>query len=200
MTDELLIPYGVSDDRFLQRKAAKGQITKREIRALSISFLKLLKSSVVWDIGSATGSIAIEASKIAYEGQIYAIEKDLEHMHLLETNIRKHSAKNVSVISGEAPCALRALPRPDSVFIGGHGGLLEEIIDCAISELKDNGSIVLNFASVERSVRAYNILKDANMVPDYLSVNISRGRELADKSLVLSPINPIFIVSGVKTK
>jgi precorrin-6Y C5,15-methyltransferase (decarboxylating) len=102
------------------------------------------------------------------------------------------------VISGEAPCALRALPRPDSVFIGGHGGLLEEIIDCAISELNDNGSIVLNFASVERSVRAYNILKDANMVPDYLSVNISRGRELADKSLVLSPINPIFIVSGVK--
>jgi precorrin-6Y C5,15-methyltransferase (decarboxylating) len=198
MTDELLIPYGVSDDSFLQRKPAKGQITKREIRALSISFLKLMKSSVVWDIGSATGSIAIEASKIAYEGQIYAIEKDLEHMHLLETNIRKHSAKNVSVISGEAPCALRALPRPDSVFIGGHGGLLEEIIDCAISELNDNGSIVLNFASVERSVRAYNILKDANMVPDYLSVNISRGRELADKSLVLSPINPIFIVSGVK--
>ena len=143
MTDELLIPYGVSDDRFLQRKAAKGQITKREIRALSISFLKLLKSSVVWDIGSATGSIAIEASKIAYEGQIYAIEKDLEHMHLLETNIRKHSAKNVSVISGEAPCALRALPRPDSVFIGGHGGLLEEIIDCAISELKDNVPIFL---------------------------------------------------------
>ena len=59
--DSKLPYYGMEDDLFEKRVPLNGQITKREIRALTISLLQLSHKSVVWDIGSATGSVAIEA-------------------------------------------------------------------------------------------------------------------------------------------
>ena len=56
----------------------------------------------------------------------------------------------------------------------------------------------MNFASIERSIKAYNLIKQNRMEPGYLSINISKGKELIDKSLVLTPLNPVFIVYGRK--
>ncbi len=73
---------GIDDDRFYQRKPDKGLITKKEVRVLCLNELQIKEDSVVWDIGTCTGSVAIEAAKIAREGQVYAIEKnegDLEN-------------------------------------------------------------------------------------------------------------------------
>lgn len=190
--------YGIEDELFDKRTPLNGQITKREIRALSISYLELTQSSVLWDIGSATGSIAIEASRIATQGKIIAIEKDPESLPLLRSNINKHKADNVEIIDGEAPYVLENLPVPDSIFIGGTGGELEAIIQISVSTLLKEGVIVMNFASIERSIRAYNLFKKNGMETKYISVNISKGKELIDKSLVLSPANPVFIVYGKK--
>ena len=68
--------FGIEDELFDKRVPLNGQITKREIRALSISYLHIGTDTVLWDIGSATGSVAIEASRIATQGKIIAIEKN----------------------------------------------------------------------------------------------------------------------------
>lgn len=66
---------GIDDDKFIQRKPDKGLITKKEIRVLCLQALQLKETSIAWDIGTCTGSVAIEMSKIAREGQVFAIEK-----------------------------------------------------------------------------------------------------------------------------
>ena len=196
--DSKLPYYGMEDDLFEKRVPLNGQITKREIRALTISLLQLSHKSVVWDIGSATGSVAIEASRIAINGEIIAVEKDSKNISMLKSNVSTHNAYNVKIIEGAAPDILYDLSSPDSIFIGGTGGQMDEIIRYSSDRLMQDGIIVMNFASIERSVKAYNLLKHQNMEASYMAVNISKGRELPDESLVLSPMNPVFIVQGKK--
>ena len=190
--------FGIEDELFDKRVPLNGQITKREIRALSISYLHIGTDTVLWDIGSATGSVAIEASRIATQGKIIAIEKDRDSLPLLQANVAKHKANNVEIVEGTAPQILKDLESPDSVFIGGTGGELSSIITSSIDRLFKGGSIVMNFASIERSIKAYNLIKQNRMKPGYLSINISKGKELVDNSLVLTPLNPVFIVYGRK--
>ena len=196
--DSKLPYYGMEDDLFEKRVPLNGQITKREIRALTISLLQLSHESVVWDIGSATGSVAIEASRIAINGEIIAVEKDSKNISILKSNVSTHNAYNVKIIEGAAPDILYDLSSPDSIFIGGTGGQMDEIIRYSSDRLMQDGIIVMNFASIERSVKAYNLLKHQNMEASYMAINISKGRELPDESLVLSPMNPVFIVQGKK--
>ncbi len=68
-------PLGIDDEEFSQRKPDKGLITKKEIRVLSLQAMQLQKDSIIWDVGTCTGSMAIEAGKLSPEGQIFAVEK-----------------------------------------------------------------------------------------------------------------------------
>ena len=106
--------FGIDDEEFFQRKPDKGLITKKEIRMLSLSALKLKKNSIVWDIGTCTGSVAIEAAKIAQEGQIFAIEKNEGDLENCIQNLRKfrviltfaswESTRRIRYISGSGCC------------------------------------------------------------------------------------------------
>ena len=145
---------GLPDDAFEQRRPNKGQITKREVRAVSLYSLGLRHGSVVWDIGAGTGSVSVEAALIASEGQVYAIERDTDSLPLLETNVVNLGSDNIHIVNGEAPAALKSLPNPDSVFVGGSGGNLSEILEYANSRLKPNGTIVVNLAVLERTTSA----------------------------------------------
>ena len=67
---------GLSDDSFEQRRPLRGQITKREVRAVTLYLLGLRDDSIVWDIGAGTGSVSVEAALIARNGTVYAVERD----------------------------------------------------------------------------------------------------------------------------
>ena len=82
-------PLGIEDEEFHQRKPDKGLITKKEIRVLSLYALQLKKNSIVWDVGTCTGSMAIEAAKLAPEGQVFAIEKNEPDLENCFQNQRK---------------------------------------------------------------------------------------------------------------
>lgn len=69
-------PLGIDDEEFSQRKPEKGLITKKEIRVLTLQAMRLHERSIVWDVGTCTGSMAIEAGKIAREGQVFGVEKN----------------------------------------------------------------------------------------------------------------------------
>ena len=111
-------PLGIEDEEFSQRSQIKGLITKKEIRVLSFTCIKLKKDSIVWDIGTCTGSMAIEAAKIAPEGQVFAIEKNEADLENCFQNQRKFRT-DVTAIHGKAPEGLETFPDPDAIFIGG---------------------------------------------------------------------------------
>jgi len=187
---------GLPDDAFKQRRPIKGQITKREVRAVSLYSLGLRHDSVVWDIGAGTGSVSVEAALVASKGQVYAIERDTDSLSLLEENVVNLGSDNIHIVNGEAPAALKSLPNPDSVFVGGSGGNLSEILEYANSRLKPNGTIVVNLAVLERTSETYHLLKKLGLAAEITQVASSRGKEMPDGAVRLEALNPVFIVSG----
>ena len=187
---------GLPDDAFKQRRPIKGQITKREVRAVSLYSLGLRHDSVVWDIGAGTGSVSVEAALVASKGQVYAIERDTDSLLLLEENVVNLGSDNIHIVNGEAPAALKSLPNPDSVFVGGSGGNLSKILEYANSRLKPNGTIVVNLAVLERTSETYHLLKKRGLAAEITQVATSRGKEMPDGAVRLEALNPVFIVSG----
>jgi precorrin-6B C5,15-methyltransferase / cobalt-precorrin-6B C5,C15-methyltransferase len=189
-------PLGLPDEAFEQRRPHRGQITKREVRAVSLYLLGLKWDGVVWDIGAGTGSVAIEAALIAREGEVYAVERDENSIDLLRNNVARLAPPNLQVVVGEAPAALAQLPDPDSVFVGGSGGRLAEILEAAARRLKPHGRLVINLAVLERTQEAYHQLRRLGFITELVSVNAARGKELNDGTVRLESLNPVFVVSA----
>ena len=189
---------GLPDQAFEQRTPLKGQITKREVRAVALYSLGLRADSLVWDIGAGTGSISVEAGLIAWQGRVYAIERDRESLPLLEQNIARWGASNVRVVVGEAPQALADLPDPDSVFIGGSGGHLDLIIDEAAARLKPGGHLVINLAVLERTQSAFHRLKALGLSTEMVMIHAARGKEMPGDTVRLESLNPVFVLTGIR--
>ena len=187
---------GLPDDAFEQRRPLKGQITKREVRAVALYSLGLRSDSVVWDIGAGTGSIAVEAGLIAKDGKVFAIERDQESLPLLERNVDQWGAGNVSIVAAEAPDALNDLADPDSVFIGGSGGKLDAILDLAARRLKPGGRVVINLAALERAQWAYHRLNELDLSGDMVMLQAARGKDMPGGTVRLESLNPVFVVTG----
>ena len=196
MVKDLPRSLGLPDDAFEQLRPNKGQITKREVRAVSLYSLALRQDSVVWDVGAGTGSVSVEAAFIANKGQVYAVERDTESVPLLEANVAQWGSENIHIVNGEAPDALEALPSPDSVFVGGSGGNLSAILEYSVSRLNLGGAIVVNLAVLERTQEAYRLLKSLGLATELTQVASARGKEMPDGAVRLESLNPVFIVSG----
>jgi len=180
------------EDEFEKRMPKKGLITKREVRLLSLGFMRLRENSVVWDIGTASGSVAIEAAKICSEGEIYAIEVDQESVEICRQNLILHKVDNVHVIAGRAPEALVGLPSPDSIFVGGSKGSMREILDVGFEQLKDHGTLVVNAITLENVQEAYQYFREKDLTPEVVLLNVSRAVPLA-KYYRYEALNPIHI-------
>ncbi|MBO8171524.1 MAG: precorrin-6y C5,15-methyltransferase (decarboxylating) subunit CbiE [Bacillaceae bacterium] len=191
-------PLGIDDQAFYQRKPDKGLITKKEIRVLSLSQLNIREDSVVWDIGTCTGSVAIEAARLARHGQVYAIEKNEADLH----NCRKNMVKfrtDFTVVHGKAPDGLDNFPDPDAVFIGGSGGRLQSLLEMCCRRLKPGGRIVLNAATMETLHDASRILADQGFQTDITLVQVSRSKPVLDMNR-FEGLNPVFIITAEQHK
>ena len=111
---------GIDDEEFSQRKPDKGLITKKEIRVLSLQAMHLQKDSIVWDVGTCTGSMAIEAGKLAPEGQVFAVEKNAPDLENCLQNQQKFRV-DLTAIHSKAPAGLEELPRPRCDFYRRYG-------------------------------------------------------------------------------
>ncbi len=185
---------GIEDEEFSQRKPDKGLITKKEIRVLSLYALNLKKDSVIWDVGTCTGSMAIEAAKLAPEGQVFAIEKNEPDLENCFQNQRKFRT-DVTAIHGKAPQGLETFPDPDAIFIGGTGGEMVDLIQTCCQRLKDGGRIVLNAATIENLYRANEAFAQAGFQTSIMHAQISRSKPILGMNRFV-PLNPIYIITA----
>jgi len=145
--------FGIPDRDFALLDGREKMITKMPVRLLTLQALELPKRRVFWDIGFCTGSISIEARLQFPHLQIEAFEIRPECEAIMAENTRRLGAPGINIHMGDfLDTDISALPRPDAVFIGGHGGHLEEIMARVLTVLTDDGVIVFN--SVTSSVVA----------------------------------------------
>lgn len=190
--------FGIEDQEFAQRKPDKGLITKKEVRTLSVSALQLKKDSIVWDIGTCTGSIAIEAARIAKEGEVFAIEKNEADLENCKQNMAKFRT-DFTVVQGKAPDRLDEFKDPDAIFIGGTAGGMETIIDICCARLKEEGRIVLNAVTIENLAQALQSFKERNFETTITLVQISRSKPILNLTR-FDALNPIYIITAKRKK
>ena len=187
------IPFtGMPDDWF---DHSEGLITKSEIRALVLSKLRLQPDHIVWDLGSGSGSVAVEAALLADKGKVYAVEKKSERINLINSNKKRFGTSNLEVIQAEVPDGLTQLPSPDRIFIGGGGQNLATIIRTAAGILEQGGIMVVNTVLLTNMNQAMETLKTLGMKTDIVQVQINRGSEMPWGER-LEAQNPVWIITA----
>jgi precorrin-6B C5,15-methyltransferase / cobalt-precorrin-6B C5,C15-methyltransferase len=134
---------GLPDDAYEN----DGQLTKREVRAVTLSRLAPVPGQLLWDVGGGAGSIAIEWSRHHPSCRAIAVERDPDRAKRLERNAAALGA-SVVVVEGAAPAALDGLESPDAIFIGG-GATAPGMFDACWNALKPGGRLVTNGVTLE---------------------------------------------------
>ncbi|MBQ2962085.1 precorrin-6y C5,15-methyltransferase (decarboxylating) subunit CbiE [Methanobrevibacter sp.] len=185
------IRTGIPDEEFIRGKVP---MTKSEVRAVCLSKLSIKPDDIAYDIGCGTGSVTIEMAFAAYEGKVYAFDKNEEAIALLNQNCEKFHLDNVEAICGLAPDCLKDLPVPDVAFIGGSSGNMDEIASYLYG-INDRMRFVITAVTLENAMAGLESLKNIGISGDIVQVAVSKGRQIADLHMLIAQ-NPIFIISG----
>jgi precorrin-6Y C5,15-methyltransferase (decarboxylating) len=136
--------FGLADDLFVH----DGQITKREVRAATLSALRPYPGQLLWDIGAGSGSISIEWMLAHPSLSAIAIEANASRAESMRVNARNLGVPGLCIVEGTAPQALTGLPEPDAIFVGG-GGSEPNTMEVALAALKHGGRLVANSVTLE---------------------------------------------------
>lgn len=182
----------IKDEEFI---TGKSPMTKSEVRTISISKLNLKNDSIVYDIGAGTGSVSIETALKLYNGSLYAIEKNEAALELIKENIKKFKAYNIEIIKSIAPEGLENLPKPDSAFIGGSSGNLDEIINVLLNK-NPNVKVVINTITLQSLNEALNCMEKYKFENvEIVNVSVSKSKKIGHYDMMMGQ-NPIYIISG----
>ena len=181
-------PYGIPDSEFTLLDGREKMITKMPIRLLTLQALDLPIRRVFWDIGFCTGSVSIEARLQFPHLQIEAFEIRPECEAIIHENARRFGAPGINVHIGNfLETDISSLPRPDAVFIGGHGGKLKDMMAKVLTVLADNGCIVMN------SVKAPKVTTDSHRLWDEACQELDLKEE-PPMRIVIDEHHPIEIL------
>lgn len=192
-TEPKMLTHGFADEAFIRDKAP---MTKEEVREVSICKLRLKEGSVLYDIGSGTGSIAVEAARLSENIQVYAIERKEEAASLIKSNCRKFGVRNVEIIHALAPEGLEKLPTPTHAFIGGSSGSMK-IIMAELYRKNPNIRIVINAITMETICEMKEVIKtyqDRIRDLDIVQLQASKAKKAGDYHLMQAQ-NPVWICS-----
>jgi precorrin-6Y C5,15-methyltransferase (decarboxylating) CbiT subunit len=194
-----LWPYitpGIPDDLFEQLPGIP--LSKREVRLLLISALRLQPDSLLWDIGAGTGTIPVETGLLCPKGQIIAVERDEEVANLIRRNCDRFGVYNVQVIEGSAPECLNSLPQPPQRVCLEGGRQIKDILKEVWRYLQPEGRVVAtasNLESLYALSEGFAELHARNIEVVQSAVN---RLETRGTHQTFAAVNPIFILSGEK--
>jgi precorrin-6Y C5,15-methyltransferase (decarboxylating) len=154
-----------------------GQITKRESRAVVLSSLAPRRGELLWDIGSGSGSVAIEWMLTDTSMQAIAVERRADRGARIAGNAAGCGVPGLRVVTGAAPAALAELPTPDAIFVGG--GSDAGVLDAAARALRPGGRLVVNAVTLE--TEALLIGRYSVFGGQLLRLVISRAEPLGEK-------------------
>ncbi len=187
---------GLPDEAFLRGDAP---MTKEEIRIVTLAKARIRTNARVLDIGAGTGSLSVEAALLAPQGKVFAIERDEAALALLAENKRRFACDNLTIIPGEAPAALAALPeneRLDVVLVGGSGGHLASILDAAALRLAPGGRIVVNAVTPETTAAALEYFSQHSVFSHQgVCLQATRLRPVGRYHLHQAQ-NPVYIITA----
>ena len=180
---------GIADEEFIRGKVP---MTKKEIREVSICKLRLYPGAVVYDIGSGTGSVAVEMADMSPDIEVFALEQKPEAVELIEKNKEKFHLDNITVIRTKAPEGFMDLKMPTHAFIGGSGGNMKEIIE-TLHQINPGMRIVINAVSIETLCEIKEILMAYPVCDtEFVQLQVSRVKELGTYHMMQAE-NPIFV-------
>ncbi|HUK61126.1 MAG TPA: precorrin-6y C5,15-methyltransferase (decarboxylating) subunit CbiE [Stellaceae bacterium] len=143
---------GLPDDAF----AHDGQITKREIRAVTLAALGPLPGELLWDVGAGSGAVAIEWLRAGAAMRAVAVERNPARASLAAQNAAALGVPELEIVCGAAPAALDGLPAPDAVFVGG-GVADPAVFDACWRALKRGGRLVANAVTLAGEAAALQL-------------------------------------------
>lgn len=194
------LTHGRADTCFLrdtsgtEGKLRRTPMTKEEVREVSICKMHLTERSVVYDIGSGTGSVAVEIAGLSGQLQVYAIERKPEAVELLRKNREHFHMDNMEIIEALAPEGLEELPMPTHAFIGGSGGRLLEILQ-VLYRKNPHMCIVINAISMETIEELREVLEAFPVEEEeILQMQVNRVKKLGNYHLPQAE-NPVWICS-----
>jgi precorrin-6B C5,15-methyltransferase / cobalt-precorrin-6B C5,C15-methyltransferase len=125
-----------------------GQLTKKEVRAVTLAALAPLPGQLLWDVGAGCGSIGIEWMRSHPRCRAIAIEQNPQRLQYIADNANALGASKLKIVAGAAPTSLKDLPQPDTIFIGG-GLTTPDLLETCWDALPGKGLLLANTITVE---------------------------------------------------
>lgn len=184
--------WALAEDDFAHRDS---MITKFEVRALALARLGPRRGELVWDVGSGSGSVAVECARL--QAAVSAVEKASDGVERVRANARAHGV-DVHVVHGTAPGALAELDDPDAVFVGGGGRELPGIVE--VCARRARRTVVVAVAALDRVPAVRAALAAAGFDCDGVLLQSSRLAPLPGDVTRLAAANPVFLLWGVRPR
>jgi precorrin-6B C5,15-methyltransferase / cobalt-precorrin-6B C5,C15-methyltransferase len=188
---------GLPDDAYIH----DGQLTKREVRAVTLSALAPCPGQLLWDVGAGNGSISIEWLRSHPRNRAVAIEQHAQRLQNIAANAANLGVPNLQIINGQAPIILIDLPVPDAIFIGG-GLTVTGVFAACWQALKPGGKLVANGVTVETEQLIFKLQQQYGGTLDRLAMQRAEpvGKFLGWKAfspvtqwVVRKPVNTVHI-------
>ncbi len=164
---------GLPDEAFIH----DGQMTKREVRSATIAALAPAPDEILWDVGAGCGSVGIEWMRSTRGTECYSVEPNAERRAMIATNTDQLGTPRLHIVEGKAPDALKALPTPHAIFIGGgidDGGVFET----CWQHLSDMGRLVANTVTLEGDAKLISLQKQYG--GDLVRIDVSTLTHIGD--------------------
>ncbi len=171
-----------------------GQLTKREVRALTLSALAPSPGALLWDVGAGAGSVAIEWMLGARGAEAIAIEQNAERVARIARNAAALGVPDLKPVHGVAPDATELLPPPNAIFIGG-GLAVPGLVETCWARLKPGGRLVANAVSLESEALLLRWREELG--GNLLRINISRAKGIGAHTL-WRPLTPVTQWAAIK--
>ena len=156
-----------------------GQITKRDIRAVTLSSLGPRRGELLWDVGAGSGSVAIEWMLADPLMRAIAVEERADRAARVRRNAAAFGVPGLDIIEGAAPAALSGLATPDAIFIGG-GASDTGMLDAAARALRSGGRLVVNAVTLE--TEALLLARHAALGGELIRIAILRAAPVGEKT------------------